>query len=156
MVKNSSASDSFLICRSSPRLCALSLQHVAETMRALPIEPLPEMPAFLLGVSIIRGAVVPVVNVARLLGATTNAQPARFVTLRLGDRQVAFAVESVIGVRELAAESIEEIPPLLCEADAGVVAAMTTLDAELLLVLQGVRLIPESVWDALDAQRAQP
>lgn len=158
MVSDRSTLASFLICRSAPRLCALPLEHVAETMRALPIEPMPGMPPFLLGVSIIRGAVVPVVNLARLLGATANVQAARYVTLRLGDRQVAFAVERVIGVRELAAESIEDIPPLLCEADAGVVAAIATLDAELLLVLQAARLIPESVWDALDAhdkQRAQ-
>lgn len=154
MVNASSASISYLICRSNPRLCALPLEHVVETMRALPIEPLPDMPPFLLGVTIIRGMVMPVVNVARLLGAL-DIPPARYVTVRLGKRQVALAFESVTGIRELAAESAKEIPPLLRELDASAVAAITTLDAELLLVLQDARLVPESVWDAIDTQAPQ-
>lgn len=155
MPGNSSTSDSFLICRSDSRLCAFPLEHVAETMRVLPIDFLPDMPSFLLGVSIIRGAVVPVVSAAKLFGSTNNARAGRYVTLNLDARQVAFAVESVIGVRRLAAESLAHTPPLLGEADAGAVAAMTTLDAELLVVLQGARLIPQSVWIALDAQAGQ-
>lgn len=154
MVKSRAASASFLICRSNSRLCALALEHVIETMRALPLEPLPDMPPFLLGVSIVRGLLVPVVNVAVLVDIASDARPTRWVTLRLGERQVAFAVSSVLGVRELASETFEQVPPLLREIDAAALAAITTLDAELLLVLQGARLIPEAVWHTLDAQES--
>lgn len=146
---------SFLICRSDQRLCALPLEHVAETMRALALEALPGMPHFLLGVSIIRGAAVPVVNVAKLLGGAADTPPARYVTLKLGERRVALAVDDVIGVRALQPDSLAEVPPLLRELDSTAVSAITTLDAELLLVLQGARLIPGQVWDAIDA-RALP
>lgn len=144
----------FLICRSGAVLCALRLEHVAETMRPLPIEPVPAMPSFLRGVAIIRGAVVPVVDVARLLGAVNDVAVTRYVTVRLGARQVAFAVASVIGVRTLDAESIARIPLLLHEVDQSSVAAIGSLDAELLLVLQGARVIDESLWQAIDAQVA--
>lgn len=151
---DASAPAAFLICRSGAVLCALGLEHVAETMRPLPVEPVPDMPAFLLGVAIIRGAVVPVVDVARLLGAPGDIAVTRFVTVRLGARQVAFAVAGVLGVRTLNAESIARIPLLLHEVDHSSVAAIGSLDAELLLVLQGARIIPESLWQALDAQVA--
>jgi purine-binding chemotaxis protein CheW len=124
-----------------------------ETMRSLPIEPMPDLPVFLLGVSIIRGAIVPVVDVARLLGLNTYPSHARFVTLKLGDRSVAFAVDDVIGVRRLTSETTTDIPPLLSAADAGVINEMTTLDAELILVLQAAYLIPDPVWEALDLKR---
>lgn len=141
-----------LLCRSHDRLCALPLAHVLETMRALPAAPVPDMPPFLLGVSIIRGAVVPVLDVARLVspGATAGAQ--RFVTIKLGARQVALAFDDVIGVRTMDTAALAEIVPLLQHADGGMLQAVAMLDAELLLVLQAARLMPDSVWQAIESR----
>lgn len=156
MAGNDAASASFLICRCNQRLCALPLAHVAETMRPLPVESIPDMPPFLLGVSIIRGALVPVVNVAQLVGATSHDEPARYVTLKVDERQVALAVEGVVGVRELPPASVDEIPPLLRDSGSDLISAITTLDAELLVVLQGARLISEPVWRTIDTQAVPP
>lgn len=143
----------FLICRCGARLCGLPLEYVAETMRPLPVETFPDMPPALLGVAVIRAVAVPVVDVAMLIGATTRTPPGRYVTLKLGgERQVGLAVESVIGVRELAIESLNEVPPLLSDAAPDVISAVTLLDAELVLVLQAARLIPDSVWDDIDVE----
>ena len=151
----STAAVPFLVCRSGTRLCAVPLAHVAETMRPLPLEPLADMPPFLLGVSVIRSAVVPVVDLALLTGSPLRTPPGRYVTLRLaGDRLVALAVEGTVGVRALAAESLHEVPPLLRDAAPEVIAAVTLLDAELLLVLQAARVLPESVWSGIAAHEA--
>ncbi len=144
----------FLICRSRLRLCALPLQFVRETMRALALEAVPHMPPFLLGVSVIRGQVVPVVDLACL---TTGASPMpaeRYVTLVLGERQVALAVDDVIGVHSLPPSALGDVPPLLESAEAGMLSALTMLDAELLLVLQATHLIPDQLWPLLAAQAA--
>jgi purine-binding chemotaxis protein CheW len=150
--KRSASLDSFLICQTALRFCGFPLEHVVETMRILPVEPFPEMPSFVSGLSIIRGAAVPVINLAMLLGVATSLQTTRYVTVHLNQRLVAFAVESVIGVRSLDADSIKDLPPLLNNAEAGIVAAISTLDAELLLVLNGSRFIHESAMDSLFAQ----
>jgi purine-binding chemotaxis protein CheW len=142
----------FLICRSNGYWCALPLASVAEIMRPLPFEPLAEMPQFVLGMSVIRGMPVPIVDAARLLGATTLSPPQRVVTLKVGERRVGLAVESVTGVRALPAASLDEIPPLLRKAGDEVVSAISTLDAQLLLVLQGARIVPDSVWESIDSQ----
>ncbi len=145
---------SVLLCRSGQRLCALPLRHVREIMRALPVDPVPAMADFLLGLALIRGVPVPVIDCARLVGPACSAQVSRFVTLSVGERQLALAVDGVIGVRQLAAAALAEIAPLLDGSDDGLVQAIATLDAELLLVLRAGRMVPESMWEALAAGEA--
>ena len=138
-----------LLCYVGQILAGLPVASVVEAMRPLPIQPLDGTPSFVLGVSIIRGVPTPVVDAAMLIGAPTAGRPERFVCLRAGDRFVALAVERVLGVRELPETELRALPPLLAHARPEVVSAMATLDAQLLLVLQTARVVPESVWQAL-------
>jgi purine-binding chemotaxis protein CheW len=143
----------YLICRSEKSLCALPLDCVAETMRPLPLEALPNPAPGLLGVAIIRASAVPVVDMAQLTGSDTHLQPGRYVSLNVGKaRQVALAVGEVIGVRELDNESLSQTPPLLRDAALEVISAISLLDAELMLVMQAGRLVPESVWADMSMQ----
>lgn len=134
--------DLWLVCRVQTRLCALPIEHVVETLRPLPIEPLAGMPPFVLGLAVVRGAPLPVVDAARVLGAQ-RGQPERFVIVVADQRRVALAVDGVLGVRAVAPASLQALPPLLHEADTDVIAAVGLLDAQLLLVLRGARLMPE-------------
>ena len=59
---------SLLLCQVGSLVCALPLEHISETMRPLSLQPFHGMPPFVDGLSIIRGAPVPVVDLARLLG----------------------------------------------------------------------------------------
>jgi purine-binding chemotaxis protein CheW len=131
----------------------MPLAHVVETMRPLPVEAVTGAPHFVRGLAVIRGVPVPVVDAAQLLGTQTN-QADRFVTMTVGSRCVALAVDSVLGVRAIPADSLQAMPPLLQEAGADVVAAIGLLDAELLLVLNGGRLLSEDVWAGLDTSGA--
>ncbi|MET3131167.1 chemotaxis signal transduction protein [Oxalobacteraceae bacterium GrIS 1.11] len=58
----SEPSTAVLLCRSQHRLRALPLLQVRESMRALPVEALPDMPPFMLGLAVIRGAALPVLD----------------------------------------------------------------------------------------------
>lgn len=142
-----------LLCRVGTRLCAVPLEHVVETLRPLRVEPLAGAQDFVLGVAILRGTPVPVVDAARLLGAASS-NPARFVSLRVGERSIALAVDAVEDVRVLGPAELAELPPLLREARAEVLEALGRLDADLLLVLRSASLVPASVWAQLDS--AQP
>jgi purine-binding chemotaxis protein CheW len=134
-----------LVCRVATRICALPLDAVIETMRPLPVEPIAGAPAFIAGLAIIRGAPVPVVDAARLLGAG-GGRPGRFVTLRVAPRTVALAVDAVLGVRALPADRLSALPPLAGAVAAEVVAAVGMLDARLLVVLEAARLVPDAVF----------
>lgn len=146
--------DKFLLCRIGSRIGALPLRDVREVMRPLPIEPLTGTPPFVLGLAIVRGSPTPVIDAGRLLGSIGSRAPARFVSLRLGERSAALAVDAVLDVRSLATGTVADIPPLLREAGADLVSAIGALDTELLLVLEAARLVPESIWDALQPSGA--
>lgn len=144
-----------LWCRVGTLLCALPLDHVAETMRPIAIQPVSGVPAFVLGVAIIRGAPVPVVDAGRLLGGEP-VQPARFVTLKVGPhRHVALVVEQVLNVKPLHQASLDKLPPLLHFAKTDAVSKMGALDSELLMVLEAAHVVPEELWSQLEAVQSR-
>jgi purine-binding chemotaxis protein CheW len=134
-----------LVYRIPGAVCALSLERVVETMRPLAVESLSGAPPFVRGLAIVRGAPVPVVDAAALIGASDGC-PRRFVIVRAGTRRVALAVDEVVGVRALPSDQLERLPSLLREAAADVVARIGTLDDELLVVLESTRLVPDGAW----------
>lgn len=136
-----------LLCRIGTRLCALPLRHVVETMRPLPVRPLPGMPDFIAGLALVRGRPLPVVDAAALIGETAAA-PARFVTLQVEARQVVLAVQDVIDIRALPAAPLHAMPPLLSGAAAGTVSAIGANDSEFLWLLDAARLVPPELRHA--------
>jgi len=119
------------------------LASVRETMRPLPLEPLRDAPPFTLGLAVIRGVSVPVVDLGALLGRVGAAPGfSRFVTLAVGDRLVALAVERVETITTVDGGELAALPPLFARAAGGVVEAVGLHDAGLLLVLQASRILP--------------
>ena len=144
----------FLMCRAIASLVAIPLEHVAETLRPLPISQFDGVPPFVLGVSIVRSVPTAVVDLNRLIKPDTGApasSPRRFVSLRVGQRMIALAVDDVVGVRALAEGALTALPPLFREIDGACLSSIGTLDAELVLLLEASRVMPESSWLALES-----
>ncbi|OJF14010.1 chemotaxis protein CheW [Couchioplanes caeruleus] len=142
-----SAGAASLVFRAGPLLCALRIEDVIETMRPLATHPLAGTPPFVSGICIMRGAPTLVIDVARLLGGAT-APVGRFVAVRTGRGPVAFAISTILGVRQVGAGATPGHEALLGDASARLVAAVGTMDAEPVLVLRGMRLVPDEVWAA--------
>jgi purine-binding chemotaxis protein CheW len=135
-------------------VCAVPLTHVIETMRPLPVEPISGVPSFVQGISIIRGIPTPVVDLGAILG-TPSERAERFITLRVGDKQVALSVNAVLGVRNLdTILTTRELPPLLQRASKDVVETIGTLDERVLMVLRAGWELPDEVWQTMTAQEA--
>ena len=156
MVEAAQTSTVCVLCGVRALLCAIPTQHVVEVMRPLPVHHLDDVPPFVLGVALVRGAPNPVVDAARLLGvadtaAEQRATNARYVSVRANERGrcLSLRVDDVRGVRALARREMDQLPPLLRAVDARGAAAIGALDAELLLVLDAARLVPESVWSTV-------
>ena len=138
-----------LLVRVAGRTCAIPVEHVVETMRPLAIDTLTGLPPWVSGVSIIRGAPVPVVSLSTLCTETASP-PGRFVVARAGERRVALAVDTVLGVFQLAPNTVGSLPPLVQHAAAEAIEALGSIDRELLLVLDSAKMIRDEVWqDAL-------
>jgi purine-binding chemotaxis protein CheW len=139
-----------LLLRVAGRRAAVPLGDVVEVMRPLPTEGIPGAPRFLRGLAMIRGAPVPVLDLRVLLGSEeTSAPPARFVTVRAGERRIALAADGVEGTREVDPGTLAGLPPLLRGAAADVVTSVGSLDRELLVLLQGSRRLLDEVDQAL-------
>lgn len=145
---NVSPLQGWLLFRAGARLCAVPLSCVSETMRVLPIERA-EGAGFILGVSNIRGVPVPVVDAGGLFGAPGTGGR-RLVTIDVGARMVALAVDDVVGVIAIAEDVLAGLPPLLREAVGDAVRAIGVLDGELLVHLEASRLVPDDLLRNLD------
>jgi len=144
-----------LVCRQATLRLALPLAHILETLRPLPVETLPGMPLFVRGVSVVRGAPVPVVEAAALLGVVDGPPATRWVMLRAGDHRMALAVGAVVGVLDLAPHRSAPLPPLLRPGSVDVVAEIGVLDADLLVVLRSAGLLSDADWRALAGRRLE-
>lgn len=141
-----------LLVRCGAGLFALRVSDVVEITRPLFYRPMAGAPRAVMGLSIIRGIPVPVVNLAVLATEGEPESPTRFVVVRAGERRVALAVGAVVGIRECAPSLLSGLPPLLSEANAELFEEVGRLDAELLTVLKAGSLVPESIWPLLSGQ----
>jgi purine-binding chemotaxis protein CheW len=83
-----------------------------------------------------------------LLGEPT-VKPERLVAIRVNDRTIALAVTAVLGLESITSAGL---PPLLREAAGEIIAAITVLDAEILLVLNAARIVPDGLLEDLAAR----
>lgn len=121
-------------------------------MRPLPVERLAGAPEYVRGLSVIRGEPLPVVDLGTLVaGESELSSGGRFVTVAAEDRRFALAVERVLGVRELGASDLQELPPLLRSPDAELIEAIGVADAQLLIVLSAARIISEEAWRTIES-----
>jgi purine-binding chemotaxis protein CheW len=142
--------DVLVVCASG-HVCAIPLAIVDEIMRPLPTDPLPDVPPFLRGLAVIRGAPVPVLDLARLLGMAESPAAKRFAVLRLNDRRVALACEDVPGLRSVGS-SLVSLSRLLDAARPDLVAGVGVDDQSLLFVLEVARIVPESLWRQIESR----
>jgi purine-binding chemotaxis protein CheW len=155
MTVRASEKSPVLVVTVGARACAIPLLHVAETMRPLSIEPVAGTPAFVRGVSVIRGAPTPVIDLKALLeNGEHSATFGRFVTLKVGERRVAIGVDGVVGSRNLDSAELGDLPPILRDVGADLIEAIGTRDAQFLVLLRTARIVPDAVWAVLAAAEA--
>jgi purine-binding chemotaxis protein CheW len=140
-----------LVFRVDNHLAAIGLEHVSEVLRPLPVEPLAGVPPYVQGICVLRGRPVPVVDVARLLGLDHEGRSGRFVGVRTGTQTAALAVDTVVGIRDVPLDLLHDLSSVTNSATC---AAVGTVGVEPLLLLSTARVIPESVWEALEGAAA--
>ncbi len=120
---------------------AMPVEHVREVSELGRVEAVPGARPEMLGIRNLRGQILPVVDLARLLGLAAAIPPGRLLVAEAGGRQAGFAIDEVsdVGVLPEAAEQ--------AESDLLVGAALA--DGE----LTGVIDVPR-VFDALDGTRS--
>lgn len=140
-----------LLLRCRSWLCSLPLSEVVETMRVLPLQPVAGAPPFVRGLSLVRGELVPVVELAALLG-DGGPRGERLVIVKAGpygERRLALEVDEVLRVVKLALKPDAGVAPLLSAALPAQVEVLAALDGSALAVLSSASLLSEEAWAAL-------
>jgi len=142
-----------LACFEAARgLYALDVSQVREIVRHQEITPLPRAPAMIEGVIDLRGGVVPVLDLSRLLGSRCPEVTAqsRIVILDCDGMVVGLCVEAATDVLSLDAAALEDVPELATHAGYDAVRHVVRRpDAAPVMVLSLERILEDVYRSAL-------
>lgn len=146
--RNAEATDKWLLCQAAHHTCGLPITAVRLTLRRPRLQSWEgqdtlQKTALTDGVAMIRGELVPVVSLGRLLSGAAATDEGRLVLLALDGRRVALGVRAVLGVRKLEPGTLAALPPLLDDERGTFVERLGRVDGELLLVLRTARLLAQ-------------
>lgn len=91
---------------------AFEMALVDEVFQIRDLAPLPGAPAFVLGITYVRGEMVSVLDLQLLFGASPGERPDTYpiIVLRSAAMKFAIAADSVGGMREIPEEAVERFP----------------------------------------------
>jgi purine-binding chemotaxis protein CheW len=89
------------------------VQHVLEVAEVGPLTPVPGAPPSILGVRNLRGQVLPVIDLAAVLGAHRTQPAGKLVVADKGGRRAGLAIDQVTDVDEVVSELHETESPFL-------------------------------------------
>jgi chemotaxis signal transduction protein len=95
---------------------AVPVEHALEIADLGEVTALPGAPPEILGVRSLRGRLLPVVDLAALLGISRTVPPARLLVTEAAGQQAGFAIDEVTAVGELAEATEETRSALLAGA----------------------------------------
>jgi chemotaxis signal transduction protein len=125
---------------------AVPVEHVLEAAELGQVRAVPGARPELLGIKSVRGQILPVVDLARLLGVHRAAPPTRLLVAEARGFRVGFAIDEVTGIGGLGGpEELSEPAP---GTESGLLIGATLSDGELV----GIVDVPR-VFDLLDGTR---
>lgn len=114
----------------------IDLQHVREVFVVESITPVPAMPSGLVGVTNLRGTVVPLLDLRQMFGLGTEIALRYAVVLKHGTWQVGVLVDSVPEIRTLTKDQFMPAPAGTVDGSNPFVTAVVKLEDRLRGVLE--------------------
>ncbi len=123
----------------------INVFKVREVMRTPPITAAPEMPASVEGMVSLRGALVPVVDLALYAGVATDTQRSIMIVTEYAGHTQGFLVEGVDTILRLDWSQMKVPPDMLNAEMGGLVTAVTELaDGRLVMMMDVEKVLSET------------
>ncbi|MCB6184402.1 chemotaxis protein [Leeia sp. TBRC 13508] len=119
----------------------INVFKVREVMRTPEITHAPEMPACVEGMVSLRGALVPVVDLAKYTGIHTDAKPEIMIVTEYNGHTQGFLVEAVDTILRLDWSQMRVPPDMLTAQMGGIITAVTELDTGKLVMMMDVEKV---------------
>ena len=123
----------------------INVFKVREVMRVPEITHAPEMPANVEGMLSLRGALVPVVNLADYTGVVTDKKPEIMIVTEYNTRMQGFLVEAVDTILRLDWSAMKVPPEMVAAQMGGLVTAVTELkDGRIVMMIDVEKILAET------------
>ena len=134
------------------RAYALEVAHVREIVRLQEITPLPNAPALIEGVIDLRGTVIPVLDLARLLsqGRADESAAARVVVLEIDGLVIGLWVDAATDVMSVDVDCLEDVPGLATDAGYDAVRSVVRREGQPPVMLLSLETLVERVYRSAD------
>lgn len=141
---------------------AFRIERIQEIVILEKVTCVPQVPAYVDGVSNLRGAIIPIINLRKLFGIDPRPsdEETRTIVVNVGARTMGCTVDSVSQVMRIPPESIHAAPDSITPEGTAYVTGFAKLDGRLLILLDIDELLGsekmETVYHAAQQGAALP
>jgi purine-binding chemotaxis protein CheW len=131
----------------------VEIGRVEEIIRMQAITRIPNGPAFIEGVTNLRGRVIPVLDLRKRFGLPSSeaTRRSRIVVGELGEHTVGLVVDGVSEVLLVGADAVEPPSTLVTSADSAFLRGVAKLEERLILLLDLSRILTRAEQEDLAA-----
>jgi purine-binding chemotaxis protein CheW len=125
---------------------AVRIEQIQEIVILDQITETPQVADFVLGVSNLRGEIIPIIDLRKLMGLEHRSLDAetRTVVFNLGERTIGCVVDTVTQVIRIPAEKTQPPPETVTASGANYISGFARLDDQLLILLEISELLDPS------------
>ena len=123
----------------------VDIMSVREIRGWSPATPLPQTPAYIRGVINLRGAVLPIMDLAERLGLPPTEPSVRsvIIVVKVGERMVGLLVDAVSDILSITEDLIQQTPDVACDRVKAFVRGLISMEGRMISEIALERLLPE-------------
>jgi purine-binding chemotaxis protein CheW len=123
----------------------VDIMSVREIRGWSPATPLPQTPDYMRGVINLRGAVLPIMDLAARLGLPTSETTVRsvIIVVKVDERLVGLLVDAVSDILSVTEDLIQATPDVACDRVRSFVRGLITIESRMISEIAIERLLPE-------------
>ena len=123
----------------------VNIMAVREIRGWSPANPLPQSPSYMRGVINLRGAVLPIMDLAARLGMPMVEPTVRsvFIVVQAGDRMVGLLVDAVSDILSITDDLVQPTPDVACDSVRNFVRGIISIEGRMISEISLDRILPE-------------
>ena len=131
----------------------INIAVVESIIKMQEITQLPQTPAYIKGVTNLRGTVLPVIDLRIRFGLETqkDTKQTRVIIVTMGNVKVGLMVDGVSEVLRISDESIEPLPPMVSSVNSDFLKGIVRLEDRLIILLEVERVLDLQEQNSLAA-----
>ena len=131
----------------------INIAVVESIIKMQAITQLPQTPAYLKGVTNLRGTVLPVIDLRNRFGldAQKDTRQTRIMSVTMGNIKVGMMVDGVSEVLRISDESVEPLPPMINSVNSVFLKGIARLEDRLIILLEVEKVLDLNEQISLEA-----